>query len=570
VTREVRYDGVGAFQVRFGFDRDLVDLIKTLPQRRWNAAERYWSVPEQDVVPLVDLLRRHDFRFDEATRRFYELQGGDAPLERDGRGGTTVLPGLFDDEALEQLERAAAADDYSVSRLNEQVREVLEAAFPMPVWLVGEVSGFNRNAHRRHVGFQLVELEPGGKVLASVDAVLFEQTRLQLAQTLARAGDPFRLEDEVTVRVRARVELFAPWGSYRIVVEQLDVAYTLGEAARRREEIVRRLTEEGLIDLNRSLGLPPVPLRVGLVTSVGSDACADVLRTLQESGFAFQVLVHGARVQGHATEPSVLNALDALGRRAHELDVVLICRGGGSRTDLAWFDSEPLGRAVARFPLPVVVGIGHEQDRSVLDAVGWSCRTPTAAARLLVDAVRQSLEHLDRIGASVLAAAGRAVREERRSGADLGRRIGLAARSLLDRASARVAREARAVPRAARIELARQRSRLARTHRAIGQSCRRELATASELLRARTRALGPVAARFVERARERADGRARRLHLLDPRRVVERGYAILRTAGGRVLTDAELAPAGAALRAELRRGSLRLRSEGFGDRDGGG
>jgi len=195
------------------------------------------------------------------------------------------------------------------------------------------------------------------------------------------------------------------------VVEELDVHYTLGEAARRREEIVRRLTEQGLLGLNTSLPLAALPLRVGLVTSLGSDAYNDVLRTLEESGFAFRVLAHGARVQGHATEPSVLNALDTLRRHADALDVVLICRGGGSRTDLAWFDSETLGRAVAEFPLPVIVGIGHEQDRSVLDEVGRRCKTPTAAAALLVETVRAGLDAIETAASGLLDLAARRVRQ---------------------------------------------------------------------------------------------------------------------------------------------------------------
>src|SRR5262249_3678400 len=150
----------------------------------------------------------------------------------------------------------------------------------------------------------------------------------------------------------------------------------------------RRLTERGLVGRNTSLPFPDLPLRVGLVTSLGSDAFNDVLRTLQESGFAFDVTAHGARVQGRLTEPSVLNALDWVRKRAESFDVVLICRGGGSRTDLSWFDSEQLGAAVATFPVPVVVGIGHEQDLSVLDFVGFRRKTPTAAAAYLVERVQ--------------------------------------------------------------------------------------------------------------------------------------------------------------------------------------
>ncbi len=559
MSRHVQHDGAGALEVRFAFDRELVDLIKTLPNRRWNAAERFWWVPEMDVVPLVDLLHARSFRFDAATCTLYRERGGVQALDVPEpvlRG--PLLPGLFDDVA--PAAAATGGSDYTVSRLNEEVKEVLEAAFPQAVWLVGEISGFNRNAHKRHVTFQLVEHDEAGQSVSSIQATLFDQERAQVERALRDSGDPFRLEDEVTVRVRARVELYVPWGSYRLVVLEVDVRYTLGEAARRREEIVRQLTLEGCIGVNTALALPRVPLRVGLVTSIGSDAYNDVLRTFEESGFAFEVTAHGARVQGRATEPSVLNALDAL--RGESLDVVLICRGGGSRTDLAWFDSLELGRAVARYPLPVVVGIGHEQDHSVLDAVGRRAKTPTAAAAFVVDHVRASLERLEAGGRHILELAARRIREAVLAAAERGRRLVRASRELLEREEAELGHRRRRAGRAACALVAASTERLARLTRDVPRAAALLLSRQRVLLDGSRSTLRPRASRIFMRERERADGRERRLALVHPRRVVERGYAIVRLESGQVVRRATMAPAGAVLVAELGRGSLRLRSEG--------
>jgi exodeoxyribonuclease VII large subunit len=592
-VREVRYDGAGAFEVRFPFDRRLVDLIKdALPTRRWNAKERFWWVPETDVVQLVDLLRPERFRFDRATRDCYRECGGTLDLPETESGPAPIrAPGLFDLPGGAEEAPPLGEADYTVSRLNVAVQHVLGQAFPAPLWLVGEISGFNRNAHKRIVGFQIVEKNEQGETVSSIAATLFDGERRSIEAALAAAGDPFRLEDEITVRMRVRVDLYVPWGSYRVVVEELDVRYTLGEAARRREEIVRRLTEAGLVGRNQALPLPALPLRVGLITSLGSDAYRDVLQTLQDSGFAFRVVAHGARVQGHATEPSVLNALDELRRRAGDLDVVLVCRGGGSRTDLAWFDSEALGRAVAAFPLPVVVGIGHEQDHSVLDAVGRRCKTPTAAAGLLVEAVRESLARIETLGASLLQLAARRLVDAARRGAEWGRRLGLAARGRLERervslghraqrtgrgaramlaaAAERLRLSARDVPRAGAVHLARQRAFLDAARRTVSQGARRDIAAARDRLDAHARALRPRASAALGRESERNDARDRRLHLVDPRRVLERGYSILRVEGAGVLTDAAAAPAGTIVRAELKRGRLSLRSAGAAGGRGG-
>ena len=529
--REVARDGDRLY-IRFDYDRRLVDLVKGLPDRKFHPGERYWTVPAQHVVAVVELLKSEGFQFDEGTLKLYE----------------------------EQLDRAG--DHLTVSQLNVQVRSALQTAFPNPLWLVGEISGFGKSAHRDVVSFQLVERGEGGKIVAEVNAVLFPDVRQAIEYKLHRAGDPFRLEDEVTVRVLVQVDLYVPWGAYRVVIKDLDVAYTLGEVARRREEIVRKLTKEGLIDRNKSLPFPLVPLRVGLITSLGSDAEKDVLKTLRESGYAFQVTVHGARVQGPHTEASVLNALDWFRARAGEFDVVLICRGGGSRTDLAWFDSEALGRAVATFPLPVVVGIGHEEDFSVLDHVGWRAKTPTAAAQLLVHRVRETLEHLEETLRGVLSRAESRLVEARRGEGERARRLARAAETLLAGAKTDLTRLSQALPRAVGTALGGQRQYLLQAQGRLRRSARRELDEAWERVTKAAQLARPRALALLLREKERLEARENRLHALDPRRVVERGFAILRLREGKVVTDPAQAPPGTRLRAEIKRGVLKLLSEG--------
>lgn len=567
MSRQVTHDGRGVLQVRFPFDRGLVDLIKTLPNRRWNATERYWWVPETDVVLLVDLLQDNGFRFDAATRELYAGLGGTAAIDELVPSTGPSLPGLFDevDAPVDDAGPATArSSDFTVATLNERVRAIIEAGFPAPVWLVGEISGFNRRAHRRIVGFELVERKASGEVVSKVPATLFDSERRAISRQLRGAGDPFRLEDEVTVRVKVRVELYVPWGQYRVIVEELDLQYTLGEAARRREEIIRRLTEAGLIDVNSALPMPLLPLRVGLITSLGSDAYNDVVRTLNESRYAFGVTAHGARVQGHATEPSVLNALDWFRERAERFDVILICRGGGSRTDLVWFDSEELGRAVATFPLPVIVGIGHEQDHSVLDAVGRRCKTPTAAAALLVETVRASMERLESSIGVILDKAGRRIVEEHRQGTERARRLVQATRGLLEHERTRLEHRRQRSVLGSRTVLSRSREGLRSWTLRIPRAATVRLELARQMVGRQAPALGPAGGRVAAREIERLAARERRLALVDPRRVLQRGYAILRLADGRVVTAPGMAPSSTPVRAELKRGTLRLRSEGKG------
>jgi len=600
MSRQVTHDGTGALEIRFPYDRDLVDQVKSLPRRRWNAADRLWFVPETDVVPLVDLLAGQGFEFDRATRELYASMGGTRALaESTPTSGAPRLPGLFDPPSEDDPRPAAKrvrspldslydevpdSPDFTVSTLNARVADAIQSAFGSTIWLVGEISGFNKNAHRRHVSFELVERADDGREVSKIPAVLFAATRKSVEAALRHVGDPFQMEDEVTVRLRVKVDLYVPWGQYRIVVEELDVRYTLGEAARRREEVVRALTEAGLLDRNSGLPLPDRPLRLGLITSLGSDAYNDVLRTLHESGYAFEVTAHGARVQGHSTEPSVLNALDWFRDRSERFDLVLICRGGGARTDLVWFDSEVLGSAVARFPLPVIVGIGHEQDVSVLDAVARSCKTPTAAAAFVVQRVGDSLRRLEDVTREILTLAATALREEKRERTDnahrlvraarssmqherttlehRNKRVHIGARAVLTGAHDRLARWEALIPRDVRTLLDRQLRSLDAILRGIKRSAEHDLRRASDDTDRRAQSLPPRSAKCLVRERERIDQRARRLQLVHPRRVLDRGYAILRGEDGRVVTGAGRAPKGSRLDAELKDGRLRLRSEG--------
>lgn len=557
MSRDVFHDGQRSIRIRFAFDRRLVDLVKSLARRRWLADEKLWSVPDEDVVALVDLLQPEGFAFDDEVRRRYADSGGQRALRVVAAAAVLEGPrGLFDREP----ERP---EDWTVSSLNRAARAALEAAFPGALWLVGEVCGYNRVRHKRHAGFSLIERDEAGEQASQVSAILFEGARREIERKLAAAGDPFHLEDEVSVRVRVRVDLYEAWGAYRVQIEDLDLAYTLGEAARRREEIVRKLAADGLLERNVKLPLPALPLSVGLVTSLDSDAYHDVLRTLSDSGFAFRVTAHGARVQGRSTESSVLNALDWFRARQAHFDAILICRGGGSRTDLAWFDTERLGRAVALFPIPVVVGIGHEQDLSVLDHVARRAKTPTAAALVLVDAVRDALRRVEDAGLAILDEARSLIAAEKVQRHDAALRLSRAVRAFLDVERVELRRRREWLNRATTRRLESSRAALIAAARQLGQGARRDLDGERRRVGDHARHLGPRVSRAVALELERTEARARRAHLVDPARVVERGYAIVRAAvTGRVITEAAAAPRGTKLTAELRSGRLGLVSEG--------
>jgi exodeoxyribonuclease VII large subunit len=368
----------------------------------------------------------------------------------------------------------------TVGEVGRRVELAVRRELGGKVWVRGEIHGKRRNANG-HVFFDLVG--DGCKL----PVVLWSSDRHAVNHALKRAGNAVAMEDGTEVRIRCEVQWHGATGRIQLRMDRIDPEFTLGRLAAQREVLLRRLEGEGLLRAQAALIVPAVPLRIGLVTSVGSAAHGDVLRTLSSSGFGWQVVECDARVQGIGAETSLADAVR--GVIAAGVDAVLVVRGGGARTDLAAFDGETLARTIATAPVPVLTGIGHEVDTSVADAVAWArFVTPTACAEWLVTRVRSWCERRDATWARCTRAAVAAT--ERAS-----RRV--------ERTSAGVSVAAGRHLRHAEVGLDRRLERLARRPAAV-------LATAEVALSAK----------------------AARVAALDPARLLARGWSITRTAGG--------------------------------------
>lgn len=275
---------------------------------------------------------------------------------------------------------------YSVSELCAAVNRTIAEAFPDEVWVRGVLSGVKRSANG-HVYFDLIEPADLGR---SPDAVLpvalFAAARHRV-NAILRKTNAARMEDGTEVRIRGEVAYYPKQGRVQLIMSLIDPAYTLGQLEEAKARLLADLKAEGVLDANRRLGFPLLPLRVGLVTSSGSAAEADFLDELRLAGYPFKVTLFDTRVQGPEAPAEVTAAISSAGAET-SLDVVAIVRGGGARTDLATFDHEAVARAIVGCPHPVIVGVGHEIDTSVADQVACrSAKTPTAGAATLVEAV---------------------------------------------------------------------------------------------------------------------------------------------------------------------------------------
>ena len=318
-----------------------------------------------------------------------------------------------------------------VGELLARATKAITAAFPAEVWVRGEVHGLKRPNASGHVYFELSERNNRRGPATTLNVALFRLERQRVLKALRDYPD-FELADGLEVRVRGRVQL--GFGRVSLVLTAIDPVHTLGKLAVDRQRVLRALAADGLLEANRRVPMPLLPLRLALVTSAGSAAYEDAVQELTGSGVGFHVRVADARVQGAGADLSIVRALSSI----RDCDVVLLVRGGGSRTDLVAFDSERLARAIAGMNVPVLTGVGHEIDSCIVDEVAHaSYKTPTACAAAVVERVRSTTTRAEtawRRAATI--AEDRLGRAEQRL-AERRRRVEGAAFGLLDRHHAR-------------------------------------------------------------------------------------------------------------------------------------
>ncbi len=425
---------------------------------------------------------------------------------------------------------------FSVGELNHAIAEALVDAFPRQIWVRGEIQQFHKSRNG-HAYFELVEKDGGrDRVRAVLRVALFRGEVPGVNRALEEVPG-VRLTDGVEVRIRGRVDFYPPVGRLQLVMNGIDPVFTVGRLAADRERVIRTLAGEGVLRANAALELAPVPLRIGLVTSGGSAAYHDFLEELGASGHAFRVAHVDVRVQGGAASRRIAFALRRLAQL--ELDAIVLVRGGGARSDLAAFDSEIVARAITEMPVPVLTGIGHEVDRTVADEVAHTCcKTPTAAAGVLVSHVDDFCARLARISHRVASRRGPGA-SSRPGSSRASPAVSNAPcrpRCSASRPPSTVTRGGPSTSGAGRLPTRPVRS--THTRRAITVGGARATRQAAAKVAERQERVETAARRGLRTADGRVTGAEARLRGLDPRRVLERGYTITRDSGGRVLTRA--------------------------------
>lgn len=299
--------------------------------------------------------------------------------------------------------RSERPDALSLTQLNRLVKTALDEALPGTYWVRAETSEVRVNATSGHCYLEFVEKdETTGQLVAKSRGTIW-------ARNFAVLRTYFEQETKQTFISGLKVLVNVSVGYHELyglslTVHDIDPSYTLGDMARKRMEVIRRLQEEGVFDLNKELTLAILPQRIAVISSPTAAGYEDFVNQLTHNdyGFPFYVKLFPALMQGEKTEESVIAALDRIYAHRELFDVVVLIRGGGSAADLSSFDSYTLAANCAQFPLPIITGIGHERDDSVVDNVAHTrMKTPTAVAAFLINRMAEQLALLDELRRTV-------------------------------------------------------------------------------------------------------------------------------------------------------------------------
>ncbi len=311
------------------------------------------------------------------------------------------------------MEKNSAEKAYfTLFELNTAIKSAISNVFPGACWVAAEIAELKCN-QKGHCYLELVE-KRDEKTIAQVKATIWASEYRKLGDKFEKsAGEP--LKTGMRVLLRVEVNFHEVYG-LSLNIKDIDPAYTLGEMARKKKEVIDRLWKEGIMELNKSLPLPLVPQRAAVISSPTAAGYGDFFKQLDNNpyGYRFTHVLFPAVMQGQEAEGSIISALNKIRKEKDLFDVVVVIRGGGSVIDLNCFDGYGVASHAARFPLPVITGIGHEKDDTVVDMVAHTkLKTPTAVAEFMISGLRSYEESVLGLGGRVHKEAGRLMRDER-------------------------------------------------------------------------------------------------------------------------------------------------------------
>ncbi len=291
----------------------------------------------------------------------------------------------------------------SLTELQLIIKDSLYMALPDMYWVIAEIAEIKVN-YSGHCYLELIEKQNDNvSISARIRGVIWSN-RYRFVKPFFENSTGESLREGLKILFKAKIEYHEIYG-LSLVINDIDPAFTLGEMAVRRQQIIKRLEQEGVLTMNKDLDFPTVPQRIAVISSANAAGYNDFITHLRENsyGYVFYTGLFDTPMQGADTQAGVLRSLDRIALNTDKFDIVVIIRGGGSQADLSWFDNYDIAFYITQFPVPVLTGIGHEKDLSVTDMVAWQAlKTPTAVADFLIECMVRAEDQLHETGRAII------------------------------------------------------------------------------------------------------------------------------------------------------------------------
>ena len=421
----------------------------------------------------------------------------------------------------------------TLREFNNRIKRLLNNPAVCNCWICADLSDVN--VRGGHCYLELLEKdERTGATVAKMRGIIWANRFAYLRQKFVQVTGQ-DLRSGLKVMLEVSVNYHEQYG-ISLIITDIDPSYTLGDMERLRREILTRLKAEGIIDMNKQLEFPVVPQRIAIVSAAGAAGYGDFMNQLHHNayGLQFYTCLFPAVMQGKETVASVTAALDRINRHIDLFDCVVIIRGGGSTSDLNSFDDYNLAAHVAQFPLPVVLGIGHERDVTILDYV--ACRrvkTPTAAAELLIGCGVEALARIDELRETIVSIAREYITEAQLQMQYLTSTIPLVAGNIVER----------------------NRTRLQHIMQIVPLTAQSRIAQGNERLQFFLKQMQQASAQTIMREKMRLTAIYEKVQILSPQNTLRRGYS-LTTVNGHAVTDASQLAAGDTITTHLANGTV--------------
>lgn len=448
----------------------------------------------------------------------------------------------------------------SLYELTCRIRNAISTQLPGSYWVRAEISEGRQNANG-HFYCRFIEKNAAGTDIASAAGIIWAGTYVTLRARFERETGQ-RFGAGIKVLVRVRINFHERYG-LSLLVEDIDPSYTLGDMVRRRKEIIDKLTAEGVVNLNKQLVLPRLLLRIAVITSETAAGFGDFCNHLAHGGHMFNIKIKlfPAIMQGDKVEQSVINALNVVLAESKDWDAVVIIRGGGAVSDLNGFDTYLLAANVAQFPLPVITGIGHDRDETVLDLVAnVRCKTPTAVADFLIERLSKELELLENCAATLKVCAQNKLNAQLQRMDSFVALIPLVFSRVIDKEKARYRILSERLPNAIQNVCRGERSRCERLVMRMEMNTKSMIANMQNRLLHVSERLQFVVPAVLSRQKQRLESCERGIRLAQPERVLKLGFS-LTLKDGKAVTDASQLSPGDRIVTRLSNGEVTSRVE---------